>query len=134
VESTIVDLTGPDVAILRPGGVSAEALTDALGVTLSLAPRATRVPGTLAAHYAPTTRLIVTDDLERACAEAEARGLRVGRLTAGDPRDHARRLYAALRDLDGRCDLIVAEQALPGGLGDAVNDRLRRAAAAFPAR
>jgi len=134
VESTIVDLTGPDVHVLRPGGVSSDAIADALRVTLSHAPRTTRAPGTLAAHYAPTTRVVVTDDLTRACAEAEALGLRVGRLPAGNPSDHARRLYAALRALDGRCDLIVAELASPGGLGDAVNDRLRRAAAAFEPR
>jgi L-threonylcarbamoyladenylate synthase len=131
VESTIVDLTGPEATVLRPGGVSREALEAALGAPLGTRARSTPAPGTLAAHYAPGTRLVVTHDLRATCEEARAAGLRVGSLPAGDPDDHARRLFAALRELDGACDLIVAEWATPGGLGDAVNDRLRRAAAAF---
>jgi L-threonylcarbamoyladenylate synthase len=73
----------------------------------------------------------VTHDLAGDAALARAEGLRVGLLPAGDPGNHARRLYAALRELDGACDLLLAEWAPPGGLGDAVNDRLRRAAATF---
>jgi L-threonylcarbamoyladenylate synthase len=131
VESTIVDLSGPEAAILRPGGIPAEAVAAVLGVPLAQTPRSTPAPGTLAAHYAPSTRLLVTHAPLAERSRAEALGLRVGLLLAGDPSDHARRLYAALRELDGRCDVIIAEWAAPGGLGDAVNDRLRRASAAF---
>jgi L-threonylcarbamoyladenylate synthase len=129
VESTIVDLTGPHAAILRPGGVPAALIAAIIGPLG--APGATRAPGTLRAHYAPHARVVATHDPDSVAATALAAGTRVAVLRADpDSAAHARRLYAALRDLDAAAELIVAEWAAPGGLGDAVNDRLRRAAAA----
>jgi L-threonylcarbamoyladenylate synthase len=128
VESTIVDLSGPRPALLRPGGLAREELEEAIGPLE--APGATPAPGTLAAHYAPRTPLVVADDAEAAAETARARGLVVGVVPALAPVAHARTLFATLRALDGTCDLIVAQRAAPGGLGDAINDRLQRAAAA----
>ncbi|MEN9785692.1 MAG: hypothetical protein RLZZ299_956 [Pseudomonadota bacterium] len=128
VESTIVDLSGPRAALLRPGGIARDALEAEIG-RLD-AGSATPAPGTLAAHYAPHTPLVVVEDVEAALARADALGLRVGVVRAEAPDVHARTLFATLRALDGTCDLIVAERAAPGGLGDAINDRLQRAAAA----
>jgi L-threonylcarbamoyladenylate synthase len=128
VESTIVDLTGPRAAILRPGGISADAIVEVIGPLDR--PGATPAPGTLPAHYAPRTPLRLVTDLAREAARAEAAGLRVGLLPAHAPELHARTLYARLRALDGTVDLLLAEPAAPGGLGAAINDRLRRAAAA----
>jgi L-threonylcarbamoyladenylate synthase len=127
VESTIVDLSGERPALLRPGGIPVEALEATLGPVARGG--TTRAPGTLAAHYAPRTALVLTDELEAERARQVARGLRVATMPAGEPADHARRLYAELRRLDGMgVDVLVAERAAPGGLGEAINDRLARAA------
>ena len=68
VESTIVDLTGDEAVVLRPGGVSAERLAEVLGrepATATDAPvdaTGARAPGMLAAHYAPRARVEVLDE------------------------------------------------------------------------
>lgn len=127
VESTILDLSGDTPALLRPGGIPVEALEAHLGPVRRGGQ--TRAPGTLASHYAPRTALVLTDDLEAERARQAARGLRVATLVAGEPAEHARRLYAELRRLDTLgVDVLVAERAAPGGLGEAINDRLARAA------
>lgn len=129
VESTIVDLTGPDAALLRPGGVPTDAVEAVIG-PLRHSSR-TAAPGTLAAHYAPRARLVATADADAEAARHTAAGRTVEILRRAPSSAYARLLYAALRALDARgADVIVAEWAEPGGLGDAVNDRLRRAAAA----
>lgn len=127
VESTILDLSGDSPALLRPGGVPLELLEALVGPVRRGG--TTRAPGTLAAHYAPHTALRLTDDLAAERGLLEAQGLRVATLPAGPAADHARRLYAELRRLDGLgVDVLIAERATPGGLGDAINDRLVRAA------
>ncbi len=128
VESTIVDLTGP-ATLLRPGGVPAEAVEALIGPLVRGG--ATPAPGNLAAHYAPRALLVATSEPDLEAARHRARGRRVEVLRALPGPDYAHALYDALRALDARgADVIVAEWAAPGGLGDAVNDRLRRAAAA----
>jgi L-threonylcarbamoyladenylate synthase len=122
VESTIVDLTGP-AALLRPGGVPRDAIEAIVG---PLGTSTTRAPGTLKAHYAPRARVVPSHDPVGDSARLRAEGLRVEVLRAGP--DYARTLYAAMRASDA--DVLVAEWAPPGGLGDAINDRIRRAAAA----
>lgn len=127
VESAILDLSGDSPALLRPGGVPCSALEGQLGPIRRGG--ATRAPGTLASHYAPHTALRLADDIEAERARLEAEGLRVEILRAGPPAAHARRLYAELRRLDRLgVDVLVAERARSGGLGDAINDRLARAA------
>ena len=132
IESTIVDLSGSVPAILRPGGVveaDIVALVGALGVSETVA------PGTLAQLYAPRTSLHLAADVSEAARAFQARGLSVQTLPAGAPEDHAHRLYAELRRLDALgVDVLVAEPSPHGGLGLAINDRLRRAAHAtsFP--
>ncbi len=128
VESTIVDLSGPVAALLRPGGVPVEAIEAVVG-PLSRGSR-TAAPGTLTAHYAPRAAVVATADPDGEAARHRALGRRVEVLRALPPEPYAHALYDALRALDARApDVIVAEWAEPGGLGDAVNDRLRRAAA-----
>ena len=123
VESTI-DLTGDQPALLRPGGVPAEAIEAIVG---PLTDSATRAPGTLPGHYAPHTALVLVDDSEAAEARADALralGRSVAVLPAGAPADHARRLYAELRRLDTLgVDVLVAIRAADSGLGRAINDR-----------
>jgi L-threonylcarbamoyladenylate synthase len=130
VESSIVDLSGPTPALLRPGGISKEALETWLGSLDRLS--STPAPGTLPAHYAPQTRLIVSSHPAKAVAALQAKGLKVGILVAEAPELYAQKLYSELHRLDNMgVDVIVAEPALPVGIGIAVNDRLQRAAASF---
>jgi L-threonylcarbamoyladenylate synthase len=128
VESTIVDLTGDVPAILRAGAIGPTALADALGTpVVTRADGTVRVPGTLAAHYAPRAALIV---IERGAAPPALAG-RVAELTLPDePRAAARALYASLRALDAQgYDAIVVTLPPPTEANAAVRDRLLRAAA-----
>jgi L-threonylcarbamoyladenylate synthase len=136
VESTIVDVTGNEPVILRVGGVGAERLAQLVG--RPLVQRTTgeiAAPGTLASHYAPNARveLVHAGGLDEYAATLQAEGRTVGILEAPETAgDYARILYQRLRELDARgVDVIIA--VLPSeteGIGAAVADRLRRAAAA----
>ena len=151
VESTIVDVSGPAPALLRPGGVPREAIEAVLGRALATG-SATPAPGTLPSHYAPHARVITAHPAELAAATAAAPGpvavlapaavlariaLPAGATAAplpDDPAAMARELYGALRDLDGRgFATIVAALPDEAGLGAAIADRLRRAAGPRPA-
>jgi L-threonylcarbamoyladenylate synthase len=149
IESTIVDLSGGDPALLRPGWITAAEIETALGSALAAAPAdAPRAPGTLAAHYAPQTPLtLVEGDLlpELAAtltrqgkavavlALSEARPLLPGLQWIAAPREaagYAHTLYANLRTLDAvRCDAILVAQPPRDAAWAAINDRLARAAA-----
>jgi L-threonylcarbamoyladenylate synthase len=148
VESTIVDLSGPEPALLRPGGISREALEAILGRELpTRLDGEVRAPGLLPSHYAPRAGLVLAsrEEAPRLAAALHAAGRRValcspqgvdapaGVLHLEVPADVAalaRSLYAVLRSLDA-AQVDVAVVVLPGeaGLGLAVLDRLRRAAA-----
>lgn len=150
VESTIVDCSGPDPVVLRPGGVPAERLADILGRPVP-ADRsgAGRAPGTLPSHYAPraTVELVTAAALpDRAAAHAVA-GRSVGVLALGPPNElpagvvvlgppddverYAHDLYSHLREADARAlDVVLAVAPGEAGIGSAVADRLRRAAGA----
>lgn len=154
IESTIVAVTGARLVLLRPGHIPAREIEQAAGVPLgapdSEAPDsgASRAPGTLAAHYAPQTPLLVMEgDLLLELAASLARqGKRVAVLARGarqpllsgltwiaappDAPVYAHDLYANLRALDAAgCDAILVEKLPQQPEWDAVNDRLGRAAA-----
>lgn len=127
VESTIVDLTGPRAAVLRPGGVPTETIAALVGPLME---RHTAAPGTLPAHYAPSARLRIcpASHSDAEATRLRAQGLTVAIVRTSEPADHARRLYAELRSADNSgADVILAEPAQESGLGRAINDRLRRA-------
>lgn len=152
VESTIVDLSRGRPVLLRPGGLARAAIEAITGPLASADREAPAAPGTLASHYAPRAALIAVeiDDVPAAIASAP-RGAKVGvlapssafarwpamRATAfalpDDVDGMARGLYAALRALDD-ADMEFVVAALPpaAGLGEAVGDRLRRAASPRP--
>lgn len=151
VESTIVGLTGPDPVLLRPGGIAREHIEQVLGARLA-APRpladtaeAPVAPGMLSSHYAPgaSVRLNATHVLpgEALLAfgpdlpEGADAAVAVENLSpAGDLTQAAARLFQALRRLDASGARSIAVMPIPGeGLGEAINDRLRRAAAPRPA-
>lgn len=133
VESTIVGLTD-EPTLLRPGGLPAEAVEQALGQPLARhgAGDAVTAPGQLASHYAPgaTVRL-----------EAESRRegevlLGFGKVAcdlnlspSGDLTEAAANLFAHLHALDAKGAPIAVSPIPETGLGRAINDRLRRAAA-----
>ena len=135
LESSIVGFDGPRAVLLREGGVSREALEAALGHTLGRdTGEAITAPGQMASHYAPRAalRLNVT-----APEEGEvwigfgpgSAGADFTLSTAGDLDEAAARLFAVLHQADALgCPIGVAP--IPEtGLGGAINDRLRRAAA-----
>jgi L-threonylcarbamoyladenylate synthase len=156
VESTIVDVSGEEPVVLRPGGLGREEIEAALGRSLAPGGAAIPAPGNLPSHYAPRARVLLVDGeaLVEAAAARVAAGERTGALLLGPlppqrsgaaffggdvevlalpegEEEEARALYAALRELDRRgCDVIVTQ--LPanrdGGLGWAIADRLRKAA------
>ena len=147
IESTVLDLSGEHPAILRQGGVpreEIEALIGPVGLSTglppSLSPRLS--PGQLKSHYAPRTPLILHKPGELALLpEAPGEGRLYFSGTAhghrsrvlsetGNPVEAAANLFETLHELDGLgLKLIRAEEAPPAGLGEAINDRLHRAAA-----
>ncbi len=145
MESTIVDVTSGAPTILRAGGLPRETLEAVLGATVLDGTRGeARAPGMLASHYAPRARVVALAPAEVAAWLARAGGPFVllsrrawtlppgGRLVhlPEDDAALARDLYALLRRLDAEGTALVAvELPDPSGLGWAIADRLRRAAA-----
>ena len=130
LESTIVDLSQDRPALLRPGGVPAERLEALLG---PLGSSSTVAPGTLPAHYAPSAAVVISRQPDAEAARLTDAGHTVAILRAGPARDHARRLYGELRAADrAGATVVVAEHPESGGLGDAILDRLQRAAVGSP--
>lgn len=128
VESTILALLGDRPAILRPGAVDRDALVAVLGPVDATGD--TPAPGNLPSHYAPRARVEVSDDPEGLARSLVAAGLRVAVLPPEPPGRYAATLYERLRAHDASgVDVIVAPWCSDVGVGAAVNDRLRRAAA-----
>src|SRR4051812_33598680 len=145
VESTIVDCSRDEPAILRLGGTPRERVEELLGRAVPLLDAGeVRAPGTLESHYAPRAHVEFTelgtlvDLIEAALARDESVGVigvddrRTEVVVLGLPRDgdeYAHDLYRMLRDADARgLDRVIAVLPDPSGLGAAVADRLRRAA------
>lgn len=136
VESTIVDVTGAQPVILRVGGVGADRLAELVGAPLAQRTSGeVAAPGTLASHYAPDARVELVASAGGVAARAEhlrADGLTVAILDAPtDAAAYARVLYQRLRELDrpGVDVILAVPPADTTGIGAAVVDRLRRAAA-----
>ena len=152
LESTIVDVRDPKKpVVLRPGVITAAQIVRVLGVPVQTRIRHGRVrspqlaPGQLDRHYSPRTPLVLHRRIT-ACMAQKCPGdawicfCRPGWTgktknvfwfsAAGDVRAAGRRLFALLRKLDGGAwRRLHAEYAPAHGAGEAINDRLRRAAA-----
>jgi len=145
LESTIVDLSRGAPVLLRPGAISRRDIEAVLGIAPAerdaAAPRAS---GTLAGHYAPATPLAVVDlralepelakasDVAVLAMHAKPPGATVvAWITApADPMRYGHELYANLRALDREHAAQILVEAPPALAGwEAVNDRLKRAAA-----
>ena len=149
IESTIIAcLNGAPAApaLLRPGGLPRAAIERALGRKLAEAPAARtgtapRAPGMLAAHYAPRTPLklqparVAPGEALLAFGEALPAGAKRAALVLnlsprGDLIEAAANLFSHLRALDAVGASAIAVMPIPTeGLGEAINDRLARAAA-----
>jgi len=142
LESTVVDVTGDVPIILRLGGVTRETIERLLGQTIAVAegdPEKPSSPGMLARHYAPSAKLRL-DALEVRNGEAliafgravpKHAGPTINLSASGDLLEAAANLFSALRALDASGTETIAIMPIPeDGLGEAINDRLRRAARA----
>lgn len=139
VESTILALDGPP-ALLRPGGVAVEAIEAALGAPLLMPgdPSTPKAPGQLASHYAPEARVRLNATQAREGEVLVGFGPIAGHLTlsaSGNLLEAAANLFHFLREADalaGPGGAIAFAPVPETGLGRAINDRLRRAAAPRP--
>lgn len=143
VESTILKVENETVTLLRPGGLPREAIEAFLGRKIETAGDGAKpqAPGMLASHYAPRARLRLNVD----APEKDEAFLGFGGIAANGPdalnlsetgnlREATANLFAYMRRLDALCaehNLAgIAAAPIPAeGLGEAINDRLRRAAA-----
>jgi L-threonylcarbamoyladenylate synthase len=138
VESTIVACLD-EPTLLRPGGLPREQIERVLGHMLAIAPiadDAPLAPGMLSSHYAPKARLRLDADIARpdeallAFGPAPAANVTLNLSPRGDLIEAAANLFSHLRALDASGAQRIAVMKVPHeGLGEAINDRLARAAA-----
>jgi L-threonylcarbamoyladenylate synthase len=138
VESTIVACLG-EPTLLRPGGLPREQIERVLGQPLAIAPIADDTPlapGMLSSHYAPKARLRLDADAARpgeallAFGPAPVASVTLNLSPRGDLIEAAANLFSHLRALDASGAKRIAVMKVPHeGLGEAINDRLTRAAA-----
>lgn len=137
LESTVVDLTGPRLRLLRPGGVTVSALEAVTGQSVEVDPAVTHAlrkgdvaasPGMKYKHYAPKAHVVLVKGSPQAyaayvnekaasgevavalCFDEEAASLKIPSITYGrrnDPAEQAHRLFEALRRLDDRKASLV---------------------------
>ncbi|HWE72185.1 MAG TPA: L-threonylcarbamoyladenylate synthase [Stellaceae bacterium] len=139
VESTVVDLSGRTPLLLRPGGIATEDLETLLGPLVAPNPEdAPRAPGMLTSHYAPSlplrlnaTNVGASEALLAFGPDAPAGARETLWLSQdGNVEEAAAKLFGMLRALDRAEYTAIAVMPIPErGLGRAINDRLRRAAA-----
>lgn len=139
LESTVVDLSGRTARLLRPGGLDRAAIEGLIGALEGPLPTAApSSPGQLASHYAPRlpVRLDANDVRPGEALLAFGPQVPAGAVAMrnlspdGDLAEAAANLFAMLRELDTAGASGIAVMPIPAdGLGEAIRDRLRRAAA-----
>ncbi|MEP3429216.1 MAG: L-threonylcarbamoyladenylate synthase [Roseibium sp.] len=143
IESTIIGLIDDQPRLLRPGGLSREDIESVLGCPLRTpsSAEAPAAPGMLTSHYAPDAMMILNakevspeDALlsfgsdRISCAHTAV--MEINLSPSGDMTEAASNLFQAMRTLDDCGAKAIRVQHIPSfGLGEAINDRLRRAAA-----
>ncbi len=138
IESTVVGFEQNKPVLLRPGAIAREDIERVAGPLGTPAESTISSPGQLASHYAPcaplrlNARTVEPEETLLAFGSdvpdgaAEVRNLS----PSGDLKEAAANLFAMLRELDATGARRIAVMAIPEhGLGEAINDRLRRAAA-----
>ena len=147
VESTIVKVEGTMIRLLRPGGLAVEDIEKRIGRSVTrqeTAGAAIEAPGMLASHYAPTAavrlnarevgagEVLINFGGQRVAGAEEAAA--VFDLSAeGSLREAAANLFAIMKKADLVPSCGIAFAPIPDrGLGEAINDRIARAAAPRP--
>lgn len=133
LESTIIALRERGWQLLRPGPISEAAVAAVLGDAMKVAPDRIEAPGQLARHYSPGKPL----RLKAQAATGDEFLIGFGAVAGdcslspeGDLAQAAARLYACLHQAAASDRPLIAVVAIPNtGIGAAINDRLRRAAA-----
>ncbi len=135
LESTVVSLLDGPARLLRPGAVTRAQIEALIGPLAEAAADAKRSPGRLARHYAPVApvRLEVEaaapGEAFLAFGPAAASPMTLNLSPSGDLREAAANLFAMLRGADALKPTAIAVAPIPDeGLGEAINDRLKRAA------
>jgi L-threonylcarbamoyladenylate synthase len=142
LESTIVKVEGETLRLLRPGGIAAEVIEAIAGMQVLRGVSAgVEAPGMLASHYAPgaAVRIGATSVLPGEAllafgasriADADKAVATLNLSASGNLREAAANLFSHMQALDrSGAHTIVVEPIPESGLGEAINDRLRRAAA-----
>jgi L-threonylcarbamoyladenylate synthase len=138
VESTIIRVEGDRLVQLRAGAVAREEIERKLGVTIAVVEKDADVaaPGMLASHYAPNALMRLNTapragEAYLAFGDVPEFGGPMRNLSAtGDLHEAARNLFSMLHELDAAGAGLIAVAPIPEtGLGEAINDRLARAAA-----
>ncbi|MDX8490031.1 L-threonylcarbamoyladenylate synthase [Mesorhizobium sp. VK22B] len=141
LESTIIKIEDGKLRLLRPGGIAAHEIEAVAGVKMMRGAAGIQAPGMLASHYAPGAAMrlnvgkIASGEALLAFGRDRAEGWRdavaMRNLSeAGDLREAATNLFAYMQALDRSGAAVIAVEPIPfDGLGEAINDRLVRAAA-----
>ena len=140
IESTVIGFERDNAVLLRPGAVTREVIEKIAGTLTAPSNRAIQSPGQLASHYAPRAKLRLNashvdanETLLAFGADIPADAKQVLNLSrSGDLNEAATNLFAMLRKLDTGTDAIAVMPIPNEGLGEAINDRLSRAAAPRP--
>ncbi len=142
LESTILKVEGETLRLLRPGGIAAEVIEAIAGIPIVRGATAgVEAPGMLASHYAPgaavrigATRVMPGEALlafgTARIADADKAVATLNLSASGNLREAATNLFSFMQALDRSGAPTIAVEPIPEtGLGEAINDRLRRAAA-----
>ena len=139
VESTIIAVDGDTATQLRAGALPRAEIEAAICQPIAIASQnaAIAAPGMLASHYAPNAKLRLDaaaplpGEAYLAFGDTPAKSLGPLRNLSptGDLREAARNLFSMLHELDAQADTIAVASIPHAGLGEAINDRLKRAAA-----
>jgi len=135
VESTIIDCSSSRPQILRSGAISKSELEEIGKIEIAQSDGISRASGMLEKHYAPNCQVELVESSQKAMRrfdEISAQGLAVEIVDFHDDLEmYAKQLYARLRQADDRnIHTVLAVMPSSGGLGDAIRDRLIKAAAA----
>lgn len=144
VESTIVDMHGDKVRLLRLGGISKEEIEEVLGEEIEdlLISDNLIAPGMMKRHYATQHPLVFEDSFDKNLITENTFALRFQTFSSylpeerqfllsknGDLKEAAANLFSTMRKMDAlEMDLIITERFPAKGIGRAINDRLERAA------
>jgi L-threonylcarbamoyladenylate synthase len=128
----VIGFDGEQPVLLRPGAIAREDIETVVG-KLAAPDDRIRSPGQLESHYAPRARLrlhaksVASDEVLLGFGDAPDARLNLS--PGGDLKEAAANLFAMLRELDKSASAIAVSPIPGNGLGEAINDRLARAAA-----